>query len=899
MSVQLVLFPQFNNGQFNAVSTDPNEFVVNGINFAGLGSAPSVSVGTQPIPSAVLFSQPPTIPNSWYVFRTTIGATPAYPTVSSGKVVLASVVAGAFGSLTGVYQRLSGLTVGQSYTLRVKLTTTSATGNLIIGLYNGINTVINATVAMSSQTIITYTFPSASATDNTLWVSFNDTIVNSIEIDKISLLPTGNTPTGTPWDLSDGQLICDLYENEDLPLTLSIDDFKNVAEKVQSYSKAFKLPGTKRNNKIFDNIFETTRSGDGLAFNPYLKTQCQLKQNGFILFEGYLRLIDIQDQEGEISYNVNLYSEVVALKDVLEEQRFSNLDFNELAHNYDKSNIKNSWYDSPSVGISYTNPSTSGYRNANDTLKYPFVDWNHQIIIADGFTGSGATLGRPELTELSQAFRPFIQVKYLIDRIFQASPFSYTSTFFETADFKKLYMDFNWGEERPGRKGFICGGIKGSTTTFAFLKTQECSSQIIGNDLSAVDLGWNVSNSEFTCPTSNTAYNISWELRFNTTIADTAFFRWRLNYAAGGSTNIFTTTIPTFSSTQFSWTGNFNITLQAGDVLIPQFKSTTSATVAQVAAGDVKIVENPTTITSDVMLQALRGELGQWEFLKGIFTMFNLVSLPDNEDKNNILIETYSDTFLQNPDSKEWNWTDKIDIAEINLRPLTDLNKSTIFKFKEDEDDYSFMNYKRSVFGHLYGSKIYDASGFTILEGIEEIVAEPFAATVPKPYDALFPQLITPAIYSYDSADGSTGGFDNSPRIMYNNGRVSSGTTYFIPAFNGLSSENQSHFLQFTHLSEVPTTSSTIDFHFGECQLIQPIGGTPTNNLFNTYWLPYYNELYNPNTRTMTVKVLLTPGDINNFRFYDTVFIKNRRYRVNKINYKPNDLATVEFILIP
>ena len=84
---------------------------------------------------------------------------------------------------------------------------------------------------------------------------------------------------------------------------------------MQSYSKAFNLPATKRNNRIFDQIFEITRSDDGVIFNPYKKTQCVLKQDGFILFEGYLRLLDVTDKEGEISYNVNLYSDVVALAD--------------------------------------------------------------------------------------------------------------------------------------------------------------------------------------------------------------------------------------------------------------------------------------------------------------------------------------------------------------------------------------------------------------------------------------------------------------------------------------------------------------------------------------------------------------------------------------------------------
>ena len=262
---------------------------------------------------------------------------------------------------------------------------------------------------------------------------------------------------------------------------------------------------------------------------------------------------------------------------------------------------------------------------------------------------------------------------------------------------------------------------------------------------------------------------------------------------------------------------------------------------------------------------------------------------------------------MNNPNSVQLDWTDKVDVSEIKLTPLTELNKKTIFKFVEDDDDYAFSVYKKAVDGHLYGSKIFDASGFTILEGEEEIIPEPFAATVPKPLMPQFPDFVTPAIYSYNPNDGTSEGFDNSPRIMYNNGAVTmANTTYYIPGQNGTSSENATTFLQFTHLTDIPTVVSvppvstdTSDFHFGECQLINPIGNASVNNLFNVYWLPYFAELYNPDTRIMSIKVNLTPGDINTLNMFDTVFIKNREFRINKIDYKPNDLATVEFILIP
>jgi len=235
----------------------------------------------------------------------------------------------------------------------------------------------------------------------------------------------------------------------------------------------------------------------------------------------------------------------------------------------------------------------------------------------------------------------------------------------------------------------------------------------------------------------------------------------------------------------------------------------------------------------------------------------------------------------------------------MKLEPLTDLNKKTILKFVEDDDDYAFTNYKNLIGGHLYGSKKYDAGNeFNILVGEDEIVAEPFAATVVKPLMSQFSDFITPSIYSYNADDGTSEGFDNSPRIMYNNGVKNTGASYYIPAQNGVTSTNQTYYLQFSHLTDVPTVAGSKDFHFGECQILGNITPT-TNNLFNLYWLPYYSELYNPNTRIMTIKVNLTPADINTFKFNDTVFLKNRTFRVNKIDYKPNDLATVEFILIP
>ena len=902
MSIQLIVYPQEFNG-LNPMSGSGTQVIVDGINYTTLNTSSSttnVAGTTFTIPQNFINTFGTFNVNTWYRFSD-----------SASEVVYSSSIL-AFLQGTGILQRLSNLIPGVTYDATIDITGLNASG-IFIKHFSGTTEVTSFFFSAGNTGVQTMPFVANSATDTIVFYSLGVTMCGTTSVVQTS---TGVTVSS----LSNGQEILDLYEDEDIPLTLSVDEFKNAAEQVKSYSKAFMLPGTKRNNEIFDNLFEITRADDGSIFNPYVKTQCVLKQDGFVLFEGYLRLIDIQDKQGEISYNINLYSEVIALADVLGEKTFQEIDLTELEHTYNKTNIKDSWTGS----VTYLNSATSNFRSA-DTLKYPFCNWTNQMLVANGSTGTAATLDMPELLTFEQAFRPFINIKYLIDRIFAQSnfPFSYTSTFFNTTDFKKLYMDFNWGgESMPTLGGEYNGtwrfgsGAASNIGTGSFKELRLIPNGVTGGEaVSILPPNYNTSTYIITATNDNEVYNISYDFKLRNTSGgvNTVACKWVHTTAGGVVNTINGQTFNTGGGGSFDYTGTLFVILNTGDTLKAQFNGDSDwrQNEATNQPSSAVFIQSSITVT-DNNLKNLRGELKQWEFLKGIITMFNLVTVPDKSDPNNILIEPYNDMFLENADTSELNWTDKVNVEEIKLMPLTDLNKNTIFKFVEDDEDFAFQNYKNQVQGHLYGTQLFNAETSTnglqtILTGEKEIVAEPFAATVPKPLMTQYPELIVPAVYSYNSDNQTSEGFDNSPRIMYNLGEKDLvNITYYIPTQNGTSSENATKFLQFAHLTDIPTIVSsppldtdTRDFHFGICQLISPIGNATPNNLFNTYWLPYFNELYNANTRTMTLKVNLGAGDINTFKFYDVVMIKNRKFRVNKIDYKPNDLSTVEFILIP
>ena len=875
MSVQLILYPQSYEGVYNAFSGSPYEAIVNGISFTNLDNTGTYTTTSATPYVDTLTNAPPSIINTWYRFRKNLSGTSAFPTVSLANLVLES------GNLniTGVYQQLTNLTIGQPYVVTINVSTPQAGGTVVVGAFDGIvpqsPTSYSSNVTQISKIFI------ASAPQMTIMISYSHPAALNIEISSISALPIGST-TADPI-LSDGQVILDLYEDEDLPLTLSVDNFKNVAEKVQSYSKAFNLPATKRNNKIFNQIFEITRSDDGVIFSPYKKSECVLKQDGFVLFKGYLRLLDVTDKDGEISYNVNLYSEVIALADYLKELSFRDLEFTELEHDYNYSEIRNSWQGT----LSYINPSTSGFRTGG-TVRYPFVDWNHQFTLG--------TSGNPILPNLESAFRPFIKIKYIIERIFENTPFTFSSDFFDTTDFEKLYMDFNWGSDNAPVV-FNSSGSAYRTTALGIPSTY----LTLTYDPYSFPAPFGFSGGVFTAIEDGQIYNISYNMLFDFDLLGGELrVRWVVN---GIPQNTFTIIK---SSNTVTYAGSFTTPpLSVGDTIYCeaialQGNPLTGIKFNNVAIPAITATTSVDQTTNDTLLGTLRSELGQWEFLKGLITMFNLVTMPDPENPNNILIEPYSDVFITPAlTTTPLDWTEKIDASTMKLKPLTDLNKNTIFKFVEDDDDFAFTNYKNQVGGHLYGSKKYDAGNeFNILDGEDEIVAEPFAATVVKALMSQYPSFIIPQLYAMNE-DGTSEGFDNSPRIMYNNGIKDTGTSYYIPAQNGVTSSNETDYLQFSHYKFGGTSLSAYrDFHFGECQLLTNQAYT-LNNLFNLYWLPYFNELYNINTRTMDIKVNLTASDISTFKFNLQVMIKNRIFRVNKIDYKPNDLSTVEFILIP
>jgi len=942
MSLQLVLHPQEYNGQYtySSVVSSTNLIADPLFYFANFMLTTTAVTTSTPSETAMLSSVPVQAWKSYHTSGGSFDATAA-PTIttSSNKINLTSTGTGK----SGAYQLVDGLNIGTHYDITV-LVTTGAVGTFSIRNFGGSSVTTGGTsydviggngytlgnsLTTTAAVNLTYTF---TATQESMifcmnWESPGNTV---ILINKVVLKQSPATPLIT--DIDDGQVILDMYSHESLPLTLSIDNFKNIAEKTQSYSKAFSLPATKHNNKIFNHLYDVTIATQGQSdvFNPYKISKATLKEDGHTIFEGSLTLISITDKEGEVSYNVNLFSSSISLKTSIGNKTFADFNngFDELTHEYHKTNIKGSWIGSlPVTALPLGSHAGATGATTTNVLKYPFCRYNGDIT---QFT-TGANEGYPVFWKLSDAFRPWIKVKYLFDRIISEAGFQYQSDFIEgignyagtstshEPDFKRLFMDFNWGNDANP------SSLSGAETA-EYIRNNDASNNTAttsfqkilwnNNEANLVSQGWVTADDEFVAATDNTVYDLVWNINIQTFGASGYQVNlWKEDASTGITSSEWASYHTSSGSDVVMHSGTINITLDAGDKLYFQFKKSSGSVIQGInATQSVPTCDLTSSImssyTDTTVLLTKRSKVKQWEFVKDIFTMFNLVVLKSKDNDTVLKIEPYGDIFKNTEGTtditqKLYDWTDKVDLSEVKLTPVK-LKKQVEFNYKKDDKDYATGVYENST-GYVFGNYEIDASSFSVSTGVQKLELKVFGSTFCTPLFADFSSTLTVPQIVTQKSDGTIEGFDNKPRILYDvSGDQSTHTnlpqlsygTYRIPAAAGLGNEDQSYVCLFSHVTDLPTVVGSRDFNFGAHQIISSTGNTPVKNLFNEYWSPYYDELYDSDTKTMSVKVLLTPLEISNINFYDLIQIKNRQYRINKIDYKPSQLSTVELILL-
>jgi hypothetical protein len=297
------------------------------------------------------------------------------------------------------------------------------------------------------------------------------------------------------------------------------------------------------------------------------------------------------------------------------------------------------------------------------------------------------------------------------------------------------------------------------------------------------------------------------------------------------------------------------------------------------------------------------------DYLKSVFNMFNAYIQPSKTVPNRFTIEDFESFYAA---GTQRDWSTKLDRSQSITETIIseELAKKYTFTYKDDSD---FLNsdYKTKT-NRTYGDWWYDTDNDFITK--EEKVEVIFS---PTPCDNVIGSstFIIPKIGKYDN-NGKFGMTNFNLRFLTKrttNRKLPNGEYW---RFTGSTTYNTYPYVG--HLND-PLTGTT-DLNWGSVPYVyypfvaggefiaqeEPRNKITENNLINTYWKKYLDEISDKDAKLITAYFKLSPKDIWDFNFNDTVFVDGltseggHYYRINNIAYStdPNKLAKVELIKV-
>ena len=717
--------------------------------------------------------------------------------------------------------------------------------------------------------------------------------------------------------INDDGVKYDLDLLEDVPFRLDISAIESgdIGQAFGVSSQKLTLPPSTTNNEFFGNLYDVGATPS----TSFIKTvACQVLQNGIEIFTGKLYLESVvTDNRGNDLYNVVVVNETVDLGFLIKDKTFSDLDFSFLNHDYTYDNIVDSWdqtlldgavfYPLVNYGFDADDPRDTQIKGGGDPRS--FTNYNSPLQVDD--------------------FKPAIRVRDCLDAIFNSVGYEYTSSLFSSGSYTDdIYLLATEDDKKgassnnPISQSFIAD----SGADQDFTSTQAVSilnfGSVLYNNAGNYD-GTNTFTAGEDGPYQfgvSVQYDIiNYNLPADARSVTFKVYKNGAEFDVNGITQNYT----------FDLTGAVDGALSFTTPLIPLVDTDTIAiyvVYTETASGvqtfraeqtsqtRFQLLQGPTTnLGANINLAPIYRDVSISDFLQGLIEKFNLVIEPVKNQRNVLSIETFNDWVDA---GGTVDWSNKVDYNQKwNItHPLQGQPKN--IKFTDVEDNIALTQYHKRTTGKLYGE--FDYISESDLANGEKVIGSYFAPTPIKGIDGA-PQMILPALCEKDDSSQAYRRTKFAPRLVYHNGRqnvgnlvstnstglISSGRYWFED--EGGTINQLSDYGLASHLQATPAVfGTTRDLHFGNTYSPghynyhqAQFNGQVKSTAFNDYWSFYINELYDVDSRLVTLNIFLDPTEIPDIQLNDKIHIDGHYYRINKIkgaNITREDSIEVELI---
>ena len=677
----------------------------------------------------------------------------------------------------------------------------------------------------------------------------------------------------------------DLFKDESVSLTQTIQNIKDIAKVFTEFTQTFSVPASSVNNKIFQHYYNFDISG---GFDARNKVAASLELNDLPFKTGLIALqgVDLKNNLAH-TYKITFYGNTVNLKDILGADQLASLsDLNQYSLEYNYVNVKAKLETTSGQLIAplLTHTNRLFYDSSNTNVGANNLFYNS----GSTYNGNGVLWSELKFAITLQSIIDAIQAKYTIANEYQSS-IVFSDDFFNNAsnvDFNYLFM---WLHRKKGDVETTTAQGGFSFTPVPLTINTETGERILFVSNGSVSIDGDFINGLGETKLSITPVGTNpYSVRV---LQDGAVYEQRTNVT--GPQLFFQTEETTLPSGSYTLeiAADTTVNFAIGDISWRFEKYNSAPDTAGVALVDNAAVfntdlQNQFTITEQIPKMKII------DFLTAIFKMFNLTAYVD--DVGTIVVRTLdsyyaASTTVYNIDKYLDTTTSKVDIAlpfkEIFFRykglgTILAEKYNQINNIEWGTEKYTPTNtqfttpsesYKVEVpFEHMMFELLPDVDTFTnteILYGVciddnsEPYIGEPLIF-----YREFTPFGPTQTPIAFKETEAS------APVEI---------TTYNMPS---------------NSWSLYPATStSNINFsnEFNEYTLSTDFTGT----LFNNYYLNYIKDVFNEQRRLTKVTAYLPMKVYYNLQLNDLIELGQDRYKINSMK---TDLTTgkTEFELL-
>ena len=704
----------------------------------------------------------------------------------------------------------------------------------------------------------------------------------------------------------------DLQEEVIIALNKSIEEIEDITQRKTSFTKTFNIPSTDNNERFFRSAFNVNATN----FNNKLQTNCVIQDNGNDVFSGRMRLNKIAVNPLGTQYEVYIVQEISPFSSELKNFNICELDFSDAQHVVDYDNIVSTW---TFGGGSYDN-----YTGITGNVLYPMAHTGYDENLSYGKFGVGGLNFTNSTRPLTiDQFKPWLNLKYMVDKVFDKAGFTYESEFFETDYFESIFClagnNSGMGTavlgDRPENQNVFDVEYNGSNYFYDVVGSPSDFQYFVYNTVNYDYLntytesgfpatGPGTGANYFTAPISGQyQFEIKQEMflygtSYAATYIDVAIVDINTGFVKAIQSGV---AIPPGGIQQYTFYLNAT-SIQKGQRLAVMFRRQTGGGDPYNTIGftgnnsKFELYQSPDVVTAlgDIKWDDnLPCDITGLKFIQDVLGVFNLTVLPSGQD--NFKIEPWVN-YLSEQSGTTYDWSDKIDMdSTYEIRPLDfDLKRELQLTYTAGDDILN--DYYTNQYNATFGEKFFTNQS-ELLTGTQTIDF----SFEPLPTDAIASgaTFVIPSLYKFGEPNtdpreiplscGLRLGFYCGMNHFYTDHTTTTATPYYI--LSGTSSISHTTYPLINHLStlqEGPFIAAYSDLNFQNTydffqQDTEYVGFT-YNDLYNTFYKPYLELLYSEEARLFKGKFVLTPEEMSYLSFNDSVYFLNSRWRLYKMN---------------